>query len=110
MSTEKPVVKYDSLEDFILVKALPITTLDGMMFEVDEVIRLSNLHKCHNLLVDATEIQSLPSNTDLYSFTKDLSLREETRNMKIRIATSFRLFVKIRFIETLAHKRDIRYK
>jgi hypothetical protein len=110
MFKEKPVVKYDPKEDFILVKESQKATLESLNYGVGEVVKLSKLHKCFVLIIDATELESIPSNRELYSFTVKLSRREETKNMEIYFAASNWLFAKIRFVEILAHKRGIKFK
>jgi hypothetical protein len=110
MILEKPVVEYFSEEDFIFVKESLKATLDSMNYVVGEVVKFSNLHNCLDLLIDATDLESIPSNKVLYFFASELSRREETRNMKIYFAASNWLFAKIHFIEILAQKRGLDFR
>jgi hypothetical protein len=110
MKSDEPEVKYNSEENFILVKEIPKTTLELLQFELFEVLKLSELHNCNNVLVDGMDVESYPQIFESFSFGTTLAQKERLRLMNFVILVSELGFETAKFIETVAHNRGFNLK
>ncbi len=96
MKSEKPIVEYDSKDDFILLTNPNEVNVDDLIFETVEAIKLINLHNCSRVLIDLVNVKSYPSLTRLYSFTRQYLLIEEIQKIKLAVVPgNMRLHIKL---------------
>jgi len=109
MSDIKPVVKYYSKDEFILVKEPPRTTLEDLSYEVEETIKLIRLHNCRKVLVDSTGVYSYPGMFELTKFAKDLTSRPEMKNIRFAVVPR-KMSLQVKFVAGLTAKRGFRFR
>ncbi len=85
MSIEQISVKYDSNNNFIVLKAIKKPSLDTMKQSVKLALEMREIENCENVLIDATKTIKLPSKWDLYLFGTFMTSRI-LKLMKMRFA------------------------
>ena len=61
MSIEQKEIKYDLNSDFIIMKAGIETSLEAMQQYFNQILEMSEIKDCNNVLIDATKTRKLPS-------------------------------------------------
>ncbi|MFC1536067.1 hypothetical protein ACFL4H_01715 [Candidatus Neomarinimicrobiota bacterium] len=61
MSLEQENIKYDSNDNFIVMKAGIEASADTMQQSFNHILEMSEIEDCNNVLIDATKTRKLPS-------------------------------------------------
>ncbi len=85
MSVELEDVKYDSKNNIIVLTGKIEPSLEEIRQGFDQVLEMSEIEKCKNVLIDATNTKNLPSMTEIYSLSLYLLIQIKTL-LKLRIA------------------------
>ncbi len=67
MSIEQEDVKYDSKNNFIILKGKIEPSSEEIKQGFKQVLKMSEIENCNNVLVDGTNTKKLPSTFHLYS-------------------------------------------
>ena len=85
MSIEKADIKYDSKNNFIVMKALAEASIEAMKQSFDQILEMSEIENCKNVLIDATKTIKLPSISNIHSLGTFMS-KQALKLIKMRIA------------------------
>ncbi len=66
MSIEQKDIKYNSNNNFIIMKAGIETSLEAMQQYFNQILEMSEIKDCKNVLIDATKTRKLPSIWNLH--------------------------------------------
>jgi len=87
----------------IVVDSSQQVEADDLRRSLESVLQIAHHHGLNKILVDATDLASLPSISDLFGFASELSSR--ARNLKHAIVVAEQSPKNLRFIETTAYNR-----
>ncbi len=85
MSIELEDVRYDSKNNFIVLKGKIEPTVGEIKQAFDQVLEMCEIEKCNDVLVDGTNTKKLPSVSEIYSISLYL-LSHIKKLLKMRIA------------------------
>ena len=85
MSLEQDNIKYDSKNNFIIMKTYRDASAERMIQAFNKILELSEIENCKTVLIDATKTKKLPPMMNLYSVGTFMSKRMLLL-MKMRIA------------------------
>ena len=85
MSIEKDNIKYDSKNNFIIMKTYRDANKERMTQAFNRILEMSEVENCKNILIDATKTTKLPSIENLYSVGSSMSLQAK-KLFKMRVA------------------------
>jgi hypothetical protein len=107
MSTEQVKVIYNSKDKIIVVSAIKNPNVETMMESVKQFMKLSTIHSCESILIDATRVKSLPSTTKLYSFGTELLNIPNINNLRFSFAISDDISESFRFFNNVLANRGL---
>ena len=86
----------------IEVRSFGAITGDDWRSSLEEVLRLSQVHGIHRVLVDARELTSMPDTLGILGFGENLP-----RNIRFGVVAGEESKHNVRFLETVARNRNL---
>lgn len=85
MTIDKTFIKYDSKNNFIIVKVQGEASAKRMINDFNQVLILSEIENCKTVFIDATKLTKLPTMWKLHSVGRYFS-KQALKLFKMRIA------------------------
>jgi len=108
MSIEKDTIKFDSKNNIIIMKTYREGSAERMKQAFNQILELSEIENCKNVLVDAINTTKLPPVWKLHNVGTYMS-KEVLRLIKMRVAFvgSEEISNELRFLDTVLSNRMV---
>lgn len=98
-------VELDLDTGFIRIRSFDDTTIETMKRSLAESLQIARREKTNKVLVDATELRSMPSVLDLFHFASDLPI-----DLRFAVVLSKHIEEKATFTQNVALNRSRRFR
>lgn len=111
MNSKLENVKYDSKNDFIVMKTRGLARTDRMREDFSHILELSEIKKCENVLIDATKTTNLPDIWNLHSVGIFMSKKaNKLSEMRVAFAISDEISHNWRFLDDVLTDRMVHFQ
>ena len=111
MSLEQDTIKYDSKNNFIVMKTRGNARTDRMRENFSHILELSEIKKCENVLIDATKTTNLSDIWNLHSVGIFMSKKaNKLSEMRVAFAISDEISHNWRFLDDVLTDRMVHFQ
>jgi hypothetical protein len=111
MSIEQDTIKYDSKNNFIVMKTRGYARTDKMREDFSHILELSEMENCNNVLIDATKTTNLPDIWNLHSVGLFMSKKaNKLSEIRIAFAISDEISHNWRFLDDILTDRLVHFQ
>ena len=111
MSIEQDSIKYDSKNNLIVVKSYGEASTKRMLQDFNQVLKLSEIENCKNVLIDALKITKLPSITKLHSVgTAYSTMAVKLSEIQVAFAISDEISDDFKFFDNVLVNRGVHFQ
>ncbi len=108
MRFEQDTIKYDSKNNFIVMKTQGDASAERMIQAFNQIIELSEIENCKTVLLDATKTTKLPSIVNLHSVGTFFSKQSvKLSEISVAFVISDEISNDFRFFETVLINRGV---
>lgn len=99
------IVCIDNENGVILVNSFDLVGVVDLSKSLDSVAQVARQQNLHKVIIDATNMDMLPSTIHLYCFASELS--KQTSDMKYAVIVSEKSAKEVRYLEIFARSRGV---
>ena len=111
MTIEQDTIKYDSKNNFIIMKTHRDASAERMIRAFDQILALSEIENCKTVLIDATKTKKLPSVGNLYSVGTFMSKQIlKLSEMRVTFAISNEISKDFVFFDNVLANRGVNFR
>ena len=111
MNIKQDSIKYDSKNNLIIVKSYGTASKERMVQDFNQVLKLSEIENCKNVLIDALKITKLPTIAALHSIGTEYSqMAVKLSEIRVAFTISDELSNDFGFLDNVLANRGVHFQ